>query len=142
MTLRKHYLKVFWEISMACGAILIAVTVWIQLTGAENITRDGMWAIVLLGSTIVLRGTSLINFHDLDDQFMRWNYLISSLSADLTMIALLVWFTPGGKYFRDKGWAIFIVYIILKTLFYCMNYFDSLRNAREINDRLHRMNKE
>ena len=142
MNLRQHYWKVFWEISMVCGSILIGLTAYMQLTGGENLTLDGMWAIVLLGAAIVLRGASLINFHDLDDQNMRRNYMISSVLADFTLIGLLVWFTPGGRYFEGKGWIIFAVYIILKTLFYCMNYLDTLRNARKINARLHSLNKE
>lgn len=140
MTLKKHYWKVFWEISMACGAMLIALTIYTQLTGKESVVRETLWQVVLLGSTIVFRGTSLINFHDLDDRNMRFNYTISSVLADVTLLVLLLKFTPGGKFFVGKGWIILVVYIAAKGLFYLMNYVQLLQTAKEINARLNSIN--
>jgi hypothetical protein len=142
MTLKKYYLKVFWEISMACGAMLVAMTIYMQLTGRESVFRESLWRIVLLGSTIVLRGESLINFHDLSDRNMRINYLISSVLSDATLIVFLYWFTPGGQFFVGKGWIIIGVFVFFKGLFYLMNYIQSLQNAKEINARLSMLNNK
>ena len=136
MTLKKHFVRVFWEVSMACGALLVLLTVFYQAAGTRGMSLEGMWRIVLLGSTIVLRGTSLVNFHDLDDRAMRINYLISSVLADATLIVLLVWYTPGGAYFAGRGWLLLAVYVVFKGLFYSMNYVHAWISARDINAHL------
>ena len=33
MTLKKHFVRVFWEVSMACGALLVQLTVFYQAVG-------------------------------------------------------------------------------------------------------------
>ena len=142
MTLKQYFWKVFRHVSMVCGAIFITLTVHNQLVGRAGISLEAMWRIVLLGSTIVLRGVSLINFHDLDERRMRINYLINSILADLTLIALLFWYTPGGQYFVGKGWIVLTVYVVFRILFYLMNYFRTVMSAREINTRLQDMNFE
>lgn len=112
------------------------MTLYAQLAGIDSIVSTTMWQVVLLGSTIVFRGVSLINLHDLDDRNMRFNYIISSILADVTLVSLLFWFTPGGQYFVGKGWTILAVFVAFKGLFYLMNYYRSTQNAKEINARL------
>lgn len=95
-----------------------------------------LWQIILLGCAVVFRGESLINFHGLSDHLMRINYMISSVLSDISLIVLLIYFTPGGKFFQGRGWSILIVYIIVKALVYLMIYIHGLQSAKEINAKL------
>lgn len=140
MTLREHYWKMFWEISMFCGFIILVLTVYMQFNGMVSVARRTLWQIILLGATIVFRGESLINFHGLPDHTMRLNYIISSVLADATLIILLYWFTPGGKFFSGSAWTILAIYVIAKGLIYLMVYFQALQSAKEINVRLKKTN--
>ena len=136
MSLKKHYWKVYCEIAIVCGSALLLMTIYMQLAGVERFPLDALWRIVLLSSAVVLRGASLINYHELDDGSMRLNYMISSILSDVLLITLLLYFTPGGEAFANQSWIILAVYLVLKGLFYFMNYLQLLLTAREINTRL------
>ena len=136
MTLKMHYWKVFWEIAMVFGAMMFIPTIYIQLKDIDTLSKISIWQIALLAVTLVFRGESLINFHDLEDHVMRLNYLISSVLADVSFLVLLYYFLPGGQYFYGKGMQILVVYIVVKGLFYLMVHIQSLKSAKEINRRL------
>lgn len=138
MTLKKHYWKVFWEIAMVFGAMMFIPTIYIQINGIDTLSKVTIWQITLLAVTLVFRGESLINFHNLEDHLMRLNYLVSSVFADISLLILLYYFLPGGKYFYGKEWQILGIYIVLKGMFYFMLHLQSLKSAKEINRKLSR----
>lgn len=142
MTFTNHYKKLFLDVSTLCGVILIFVVIFLQLGGIGHISIRNIWQIVLLGAALVLRFESFINFHGLSDKLMRLNYIITSILADIALLVLLIYFTPGGKNFQNLGWGILIVYMISKGLIYAMVYIQALQNARKINDKLNRLNLE
>ena len=136
MTLKAHFIKIFWEISMFCGALVLALTLYLQFGGIESVARVTLWQIILLVSTLVFRGESFINFHRLEIRDMSINYLVSSVLADVTLIILLYYFTPGGKFFEGSAGVMLGAYIIIRVLIYAMSYLYSFKSAREINAKL------
>ncbi len=136
MTLKAHFIKVFWEISMFCGAIVLALTLYLQFGGVESVARVTLWQIILLVSTLVFRGESFINFHRLEMRDMSINYIISSVLADVTLIILLFYFTPGGKFFEGSASVMLGAYIVIRIFIYSMSYLYTFKSAREINAKL------
>lgn len=110
--------------------------IYIQLKGIDNVSKISIWQIALLAITLGLRGESLINLHNLEEHVMRLNYLVSSVLADVSLLVLLLYLMPGGKYFDGKGLQILGVYILVKGLFYLTVHIKSLKGAKEINERL------
>lgn len=133
MLLKKHFWKMFLELSMFYGTTVFGVLIYMELSGRGAITVNVLWAILLLILAIGFRLESFVNFHSLDDHLMRVNYLISSVLADVTLIALLYFFTPGGRQFQGKGWMLLSVYVVLKGLFYLAMHLQSVFYARKIN---------
>lgn len=140
MTMKNHYGKMLVEIAALCGVIMIVWTVFLQLKGLESIGRRNLWQIILLGSTLVFRLESLVNFHQLEEHLMRLNYFISSVLSDITILVLFLYFTTGGKAYAGKGWLILIVYFAARGLFYTASYLNNLRAAGEINRKLRSRN--
>lgn len=140
MTFTNHYKKIFLDVSTVCGVMLIFVVIYLQLGGIGYLTIRNIWQIVLLGAALVLRFESFVNFHGLSEGLMRLNYIITSVLADIALLVLLIYFTPGGKTFQNLGWGILVMYIISKGLIYTMVYIQALQNARKINDKLNRLN--
>ncbi len=136
MSLKSHFKKMFWEIAAACGVILMAVTAGMQLGGRYTLEQENLWQILLLGAAAVFRFDSVVNNHQLAERNMWVNYFITSFLADITLLVLLLWFTPGGKLFPGAEWYMLGVYFAAKTLIYLMMYFSNRRSAREINARL------
>jgi len=136
MGLKNHFKKMFWEIAGACGVLLLAVTAYMQLGGHHTLVRENLWQIILLASATVFRFDSVVNSHQLEERDMWVNYFITSFLADITLLVLLLWFTPGGKLFPGAEWYMLGVYFAAKTLIYLMMYFNNRRSAREINARL------
>ncbi|MBB6480268.1 hypothetical protein [Spirochaeta isovalerica] len=142
MSLKDHYWKMFWETAAVCGAILLVWTLVLQFNNMEVLGRRNLWQMILLGGAVVFRMESLVNFHKLEEHLMRINYLITSVLADAALLILFYHFTSGGKTFAGKGWLIFIVYVIAKSLFYLMSYLINFHSAREINKKLKVKNTE
>lgn len=136
MTLRKHYWKMLLEISKFAGLLIILVTIYRQFGGAGMMSIRNFWQILLLVSTVVFRSESLINFHDLNEHKMYINYFFSSILADVTLIILLYYFTPGGLFFRGLEKVMLTAYVVFKGATYVMIYFHSKWTAREINAQL------
>ncbi len=136
MTLKAHFVKTFWEISMLFGAVVLGVLVYMQFGGLEVLTRRHIWQIALLVSTLALRSESFINFHGLSEHAMRQNYFISSILGDITLIILLYYYTPGGAFFLGKETVILSVYIVSKLLVYLMIYANAVQSAKQINAHL------
>lgn len=138
MLLRDHYWKMLLELMMLFGVLVFALVVVQQFSGSATVTLESLWALALLAGAVGFRFESFINFHDLDEHAMRINYLVSSVLADITLILLLIKFTPGGTQFAGKGWPILGVYVVLKGAFYLVMHFKSVHNARLINAALRR----
>ena len=136
MTLKIHYWKALFEILMLFGALMLIPAILMQVNNLDSVSITTVWGILLFAVTLVFRGHSLINLHDLEEPLMRQNYLISSVIADLSLLALLYYYLPGGKYFYGKEWQILGAYIVFKGLFYLMNYLFTMKSAREINNML------
>ncbi|MDB1125116.1 hypothetical protein [Vibrio algarum] len=133
MLLINHYWKVLLELMMLFGVMVFAMVTVQQFSGSTTVTLESVWTLALLAGAVGFRFESFINFHKLDERSMSINYFISSVLADITLITLLIKFTPGGEQFAGKGWAILGVYTILKMAFYVVMHFISLNNARIIN---------
>lgn len=136
MALKKHYIKMFWELMMCYGFVMLILTIYHQLSDGSNPDLHNIWAFLLLSCALVFRFESFINFHDLEDHLMRINYLMTSVMADISLIVLLYYFTSGGKYFQFSAKSVLIVYIVAKGAVYLMVYVQAKQAARAINKKL------
>lgn len=142
MSLKSHYWKVLLELMMLFGVMVFAMVTVQQLSGSTTVTLESLWALALLAGAVGFRFESFINFHKLDERAMSINYFVCSILADITLITLLIKFTPGGEQFVGKGWTILGVYVVLKAAFYIVMHLKSLNNARVINEALRKGRSE
>lgn len=141
MTLRKHFAKLLMEIMMATGLVWLMMIVYGTLAGMTTFSITLMTGLLLLCMTVILRFSSWINFHNLEEHQLRLNYFICSFAADISLIILFLYFTSGGKAYQDKGIHILILYFVLKTLVYVMIYIQGFHDAKKINDKLNMLNQ-
>ncbi len=136
MSLREHYKKMFWELSMVCGILALGITVIMKLTDMDSISHRNLLQFMLLGATLVFRFESFINFHNLEDHVMGLNYIFSSILADITLIVLLTTFPNIIAYFAGKGWMMIGVYVLLRGALTARLYVQGFRSAKKINEKL------
>lgn len=135
MSLKKHFIKVFFEFTLVFGLIMLILISYNILVSNKSISTFNLIQILYLVGFLVLRMESMVNFHQLEDHLMRINYWISSLLSDISFILLLSTLIHS-EFYVSNGWMLVTLYFGLKILFYLLMHMQSINLANRINNKL------
>lgn len=135
MSLKKHFIKVFFEFTLVFGLIMLILISYNILVSNKSITTFNLIQILYLVGFLVLRMESMVNFHQLEDHLMRINYWIFSLLSDISFILLLSTLIHS-EFYVSNGWMLVTLYFGLKILFYLLMHMQSINLANRINNKL------
>lgn len=135
MSLKKHFIKVFYEFALVFGLIMLILISYNGLVSNKSISTFNLIQILYIVGFLVMRMESMVNFHQLEDHLMRINYWISSLLSDISFILLLSTLIRS-EFYVSNGWMLVTLYFGLKILFYLLMHVQSINLANKINDKL------
>lgn len=135
MSLRKHFIRVFFDFTLIFGLIMLVLIGYTIMISNSSISLFNLIQLLYLVGFLVLRMESMVNFHQLEDHHMRINYWITSLLSDISFILLLSTLIRS-EFYISNGWMLVVLYFGLKILFYLLMHVQSIQLARKINDKL------
>lgn len=139
MTYSKYLIKLVMDYVKVLGLFILPIILYYAFHQLHAIPVRYLYQIALLAAALTFRMESMVNFHDLNERMMRNNYWISSLIADIGLIALLSTFSnPELRYIN--GWVLVFLYFALRLMFYMLVHVKNLKDAKLINAKLKRMN--
>ncbi|MBB6218326.1 FlaA1/EpsC-like NDP-sugar epimerase [Anaerosolibacter carboniphilus] len=136
MKMRKyleHFLKDFF---VACGCLMIIVTIFMEMYSVETMKASLLWQIILGASAYTFYKYAFATKYELGKKAQLICFSISSTLADVMIVLWLFLFSPGRV--TDKNLLIIYIIVILavKGLVHAMMYIDGQTQAKQLNEKL------
>lgn len=134
MRLSQYVKPIIVDIFKACGCLLIAAAIYLELNAIEIVEPLFLWQIIIIASAYTLFKAAFLNQFDLGGKYQLISFMICSTLANMLVILWLYLVSPNAD--NSIIIAYIIVILLVKGTVFAMMYIDGEKQAKEINEKL------
>lgn len=140
MNISKYLACFLKDFFLACGCLLVIVTLFLGISAIKTIDTSLLWQMIIIASAYTFFKTGLLNKYELEKKMQVLNFTICHLLAEFLIIAWLWFFSPNKMVDAKLMIGYSIIVIIVNGSVYTMMYMDGQQQAKQINEKLSQYN--
>ena len=126
----------------AFGCLLTITTIFLLIYSKTIVNTSILVELSLVAAAYTFFKFALVNNYELDKKVKMISFFICFIMADLMIILLLCFFTPGASNDISHIIAYIITILVVKGVVYLMMYSDGKAQAKLLNEKLRQYKNE
>ncbi len=137
MQFQKLFSLILRDTVRTVGALTLIYWLVSLFTAEFSFSEDSLWQIVLLGLSLASFKLAFLKSPSLSEKSQQLSYYLYSSLGGLSLLAVLFYFTPGG---RTASWHLIVAILVpvfaVKAIANSMMFFDAKKDATEVNEQI------
>lgn len=136
MTIRSFTTALLKDFLIATGFLTLVTSVFVALSALTTVPPVYLCRILLLAGAFTLYRHAFVPKFELPETAQALSFFLCSLGADILIVVLLFFFSPGRLYDMTLFFLYLAVMLLIKGAVYAMMRQNGRQQAAELNDRL------